>query len=440
MIILVVYENSFFIETYGCTFNQSDEAKLKSVLIEKGYIPCANKHAEYIIINTCAVKSPTQDKILNRIKTIHLNQGQKLILSGCLPWISKDLLDEILTLNKNIIAIIDVNSINEIHEVLKKYKQTNQTIIQKAKNKIDKAEIIPWIDNLNDSGIIPICEGCNNNCSYCCTRISRGNLFSYKIDNILKQIKFFLNKGLKEILLTSQDCGGYNWENTDLSILLRIINREYSETKFFVRLGMMDPLFIYEKLDRIINEITTSKILYKFLHIPIQSASDNILAKMKRNYKCKDLQDLFERIKEHNITVSTDVICGFPTESDEDFNETLSFINSYRPEIINISKFTPRPNTAASKMKQLDSEIIKSRSDKLTQLYNNYSLNNNKKWLDWEGLMLINQFDPEREFPFSGRNEFFKPIVLKTGDLKKFLKVKIVDVTKTYLIGEIINN
>lgn len=440
MIILVVYDNSFFIETYGCTFNQSDETQIKSVLIENGYIPCAIKHAKYIIINTCAVKSPTQDKILNRIRTINLEQGQKLIISGCLPWISKESLNEILTINKNIIAIIDLNSIDKIHEILKRIEETNQVIIHRAQKKIDKSKFSTWINNLSDPGIIPICEGCNNNCSYCCTKISRGTLVSYNIDNIIEKIKFFLNKRIKEILLTAQDCGCYNWENSDLSILLKNINLEFSNSNFLIRLGMMDPLVIYDKLNLILKELITSKIFYKFLHIPIQSASNNVLIKMKRKYTSRDLYKLFEKIRAENITISTDVICGFPTESDDDFYETLSFINYFKPDIINISKFTPRPNTAASKMKQLSSEIIKSRSDKITQIYNNYAFNNNKKWLNWEGLMLINQFDPEREFPFSGRNEFFKPIVLKNGNLNEFLKVKVVNATKTYLIGEIIDN
>jgi threonylcarbamoyladenosine tRNA methylthiotransferase CDKAL1 len=436
----VVYKNSFFIETYGCTFNQADENCLKSTLINNNYVPCSIEHAEYVIINTCAVKSQTQDKIISRIKTIQLQSDQNLIISGCLPWISDDLLNEIIKSSKKIIAIIDLDSIVLIHEIIKQYREEKKIVIKKSEVKIDKAKISPWIDNLNDSGIVPICEGCNKNCSFCCTKISRGHLYSYNLNFIVEQIKSFLNKGIKEILLTSQDCGYYKWESVDLCDLLSQLNAQFSNYHVFVRIGMMDPSYLIDRIENVSKQIIESKIFYKFLHVPIQCASNSILKKMHRIYLKDQIYDIFQTLRRLNLTISTDIICGFPTETDEDFNDTVNFIKKFNPDIINISKFTARPNTEAKKLKQLDSEIIKSRTENLTKIYDEYSVENNKKWLNWEGSILINKFEPNKEFPYSGRNQYFKPVALKNGKVNNFYTIKIVDTKSTYLIGEIIDN
>jgi tRNA A37 methylthiotransferase MiaB len=180
-------------------------------------------------------------------------------------------------------------------------------------------------------------------------------------------------------------------------------------------------------------------LYFNFLHIPIQSASDKILNSMRRNYNSEELYSLFSNLSDnYDLTVSTDVICGFPGETESDFKETIDFIRHFKPDIINISKFAPRPNTEAKKMKQVNSIIVKERSRDLTNVYKKYIRENNKKFLGWRGKALITKFISNKEFPFFGRNFLYKPIVLKNGELNKILNVEIINTDHNNLFGKII--
>ncbi len=435
----MINPNSFYIETYGCSFNQSDSKKIENILRSGQFNPDSFDHAEYIIINTCAVKSQTHEKNLYRIKNISLDANQKIIIMGCLPWISDETLEKIKNLNDKIIAIVDVNSYDRILDIIREYDIKKQQIIQKSNTKINKGNLKPWIDDINTPGIVQISEGCNGNCSFCCTKIARGTLNCYSLESIINQIKYYIDHNLREIYLTAQDCGIYKYENFDLSKLLEEINLNFLDNTWIsLRLGMLDPKYLIKNLEKLLKQIA-SPIFYKFLHIPIQSASDEVLKKMRRRYNNNQINEIFSKLKEnYDISISTDIICGFPGESEEDFMKTMQFIKRYTPDIINISKFTPRPNTDAKKMKQLDSQIVKERSMKLTHLYNEYIEEKNKKFMGTIEKVLITKFNPNKNYPFSGRNKYYKPIVLKNGEINNFYNIKIVETRSNFLIGRII--
>lgn len=435
----MIFKRSFYIETYGCSFNLSDSSKTEQILIQNKFIPVSISHAEFIIINTCAVKSQTQEKILYKLSHHQTKKDQKIVVMGCLPGISDDVLEYIANIDNHIIAIIDNNSINDIVKVLNEHLEKKEIIVRRTQLKINKNDIFPWIRNTKDPGIIQISEGCNRNCSYCCTKTSRGNLFNFSSESIIKQIDFYLDRSVNELFLTAQDCGLYHNDNLDLAGLLEIVQRKYKNNQnLFIRIGMLDPGYLIKNLDRIL-KIIKIRPFYHFLHIPIQSASNVVLKDMHRDYRKKDLILIFDEInKNSDLTISTDIICGYPTETDADFNETVDFIEKYQPDIINISKFTPRPNTYAKKLKQLDSKIVKKRTELLTKMYNSYMEIKNKKWIGWDGFMIINQSSSNREYKFSGRNRFYKSIAIKKGKKNEISRVRILDSNSTFLIGEII--
>jgi tRNA A37 methylthiotransferase MiaB len=186
---------------------------------------------------------------------------------------------------------------------------------------------------------------------------------------------------------------------------------------------MMNPMY----LNRIINDLSLiyseGNKLFKFIHIPIQSGSERILRKMKRGHTVKTTKDLITRLKDKipEITIATDVITGFPTETDEDFEQTLDLITFMDPDVVNSSKFSSRPGTAASKLKRVDDNIISSRSERLHDLIKAIAKRRNSKWIDWEGEILINEIEHGK---LKGRNDYYKSIILDHDHDESYLKSK----------------
>jgi MiaB/RimO family radical SAM methylthiotransferase len=206
-----------------------------------------------------------------------------------------------------------------------------------------------------------------------------------------------------------------------------------------VRLGMTNPQYVLRYLDDLIN-ILKDKKMFKFLHIPLQSGSDKILSDMNRPYSQKDYIKIIKKLKKHHpdLTISTDIIVGFPTETDKDFQDTLECIRSTRPDILNISRYWPRPGTKAAALKQLDGKIVKERSKVLLELFNKISKENNSRWLGWQGSVLIDEVG--KDDSFIGRNYAYKPIIVKGRfKLGEKINVKITETTVHDLRGHLMN-
>ena len=225
--------------------------------------------------------------------------------------------------------------------------------------------------------IVPINEGCLNTCSFCKTKQARGILFSYSIESIKEVVKSAVNRGVKEIYLTSQDTACYGFDiGTNLPELLKELISVKGNYK--IRIGMMNPWHL-RKIKKELFEVIKNRRIIKFLHIPVQSGSEKVLENMKRMHSVKEFEKIaeefrkkFPRKKFPDSTIATDIIVGYPTEKEEDFEQTLKLIKKVKPEVLNISAFSSRPKTPASKLKQLSSEVIKERTRRLNKLYWEY--------------------------------------------------------------------
>ncbi|HIE14939.1 TPA: radical SAM protein, partial [Candidatus Bathyarchaeota archaeon] len=208
---------------------------------------------------------------------------------------------------------------------------------------------------------------------------------------------------------------------------------------FFVRVGMMNPQWVKLILDDLI-EVYKNEKIFKFLHLPLESGSDDILKLMNRGYKVEDFLEIVERFREEipSLTLSTDIIVGFPSESNRDFEATVKIIKEVKPDVVNLSKFGPKPGTKAAKLKQLDPQIIKKRSRELHDLIKTVRLQCNRKWVGWGGEVLI---DERGKDGFIARNFAYKPIVIPASKnlFGEFVKVKIVKAKSNYLVGRIGN-
>jgi MiaB-like tRNA modifying enzyme len=280
---------------------------------------------------------------------------------------------------------------------------------------------------------INICCGCENFCSYCITKFARGNLFSYPKEDIVKEVKLAVKGGCKEIRLTGQDCGVYG---KDLNYRLPDLLEEVCKIPGFfrIRVGMMGPSAILEILDDLVTVFKHEKI-YKFLHVPVQSGNDEILQKMNRNYTVRDFERIIEKFRKEipEITISTDIIVGFPHENEKQFEDSLQLVKRIRPSIVNISRFMPRPKTLAAKMAQLPGSTIKKRSRILTELCAKQALAINVEYEGKEIEVLVTH--KGWKGGLIGRTPNYKPVVLKGVKLGDYVKVKIVRAYETYLEG-----
>ena len=400
--------------------------------------PITEETADLLIINTCGVKSNTEQKILIYIEQIGKNR-RNAIITGCLPFISGTILEKIKTLVPKFIGIIHPHNISYIDDIIRGFNQNHiiGTVIDNSFSpKLNKSKI--FIKNQDSPiGILQISEGCIGNCSFCATKNARGVFHPFPLEDLKKQLDIFFNNNKKEIWLTSQDCGIGISETCDFFDLCEYISNRPENV--FVRIGMINPEQIRKGIDRFL-QIFESKKFYQFLHIPIQSANDQVLKKMNRKYRNEDIEYIFSRIRERDpkFSIATDVITGFPGENEAAFEETMDFLKKFSPDIINISKFSNRPGTLAKTFTPIDSKIVKERSKKVTELVNKISTIRNKMWVGWEGLVLIDEKGKKRTF--MGRNSYYKCIVLKEGSIGNMNLVKIIAAEKNFCLGTLIHN
>lgn len=407
-----------FIKTFGCALNNSDSEVMAGILAKEGH-EIVGEGADVVVINSCTVKNEAESKLYREISK---HKGKKIIVAGCVAQAERSLIETKL----KDYSVIGTSQIKSIGLVVEQTLNGNRVVLLDKEN---KRLNLPKIRKNAVVEIIPISEGCLGSCAYCKVRFARGSLHSYDKDEIIVQAKEAVNEGVKEIWLTSQDTGAYG---KDMGITLPNLLKDLIKINgdFKIRLGMCNPNYALEYLDELV-EILKSDKMYKFIHIPLQSGNNRILKLMNRKYSKKDFVKVFKTLKEKvpNITIATDVICGFPTETEEEFEETFELMKELKPDIINIARFWKRPGTPAAEMKQLNPEIIKSRSKRMMEAFKKISLYNNKKWIGWGGDVVITERGKNNTL--IARNFSYKPVIVKDDGQKlgDNVNVKVIGAT-----------
>ncbi|MEM1592940.1 MAG: tRNA (N(6)-L-threonylcarbamoyladenosine(37)-C(2))-methylthiotransferase [Archaeoglobaceae archaeon] len=407
------------IETYGCTMNQSDSDIMRAFLSE--HFELSNvEDAEVVVINSCGVIEFTERKIIRRIQELK-SAGKKVVLAGCLSRISK----EALSLADSAIA---PDNLEKIVEAVRLAFNGGARFLE-WKN-VDKTCFPKFRLRENVIAIVSISEGCMGHCNFCATKFARGKLRSFSLENIVKEVENAVKQGFKEIQITSQDTGCYGLDKGKLMLpeLLEKICKIDGE--FRVRVGMMNPQFAKAMLPDLLNAYESEKI-YKFLHLPVQSGDNKVLENMRRGHRVEDFVEVVEEFrKRFDIMLSTDIIVGYPTESEESFWKSYELIKSIRPDIVNITRFSRREGTLASKLKQIPGWIVKERSRKLTELCVKIGLENNRRYLGKKMEVLVTT--QGRRWMLARSNEY--RAVITSGKLGEFKKVQIGDCRHNYLL------
>lgn len=414
-----------YFETYGCTMNQGDTEIMKGLLNGKVEVVEEAEDCDIAVINSCGVIQRTENKVLRRVSFLK-ESGKKVIVAGCLPKISPQGIRRAGAkgaLNPGNLSAV----VKAIDDVI-----SGKSFFLDSSDGLSKA----WIRKrrgADKTAIIPISEGCLGSCSYCGTRFARGKLHSYAIEDIKREAVECLATGYRELKLTAQDTAAYG---RDFGRRLPNLLREICTLRgnFRVRVGMMNPRYTLDILDELINAFHDEKI-YKFFHIPVQSGDDRVLAHMNRGYRVKDFLKIVTAIREsfEEVTLSTDIIVGYPIEDETSFQRTYALVEDIKPDILNITRYSPRPSTKAAEYRDLLERYKKERSRRLTALHKKIGYEINNKLIGREYNVLITETG--KNGSILGRTDFYKQIVLKDGILGEFKKIKIKKAKANYLIG-----
>jgi len=420
-----------FLLNYGCSVNRAEGEVIAGLLTNQGFTIVDNEaEADLVLINTCGVKTPTESKILHKLSTI--DNDKKVIVTGCLPKIIG--VDGIMKV-RNVEAVLGPAAGEEVVKAVQEVLEGRRYV-----NLRDErfSNLLPCIREKPVIGKIVISQGCTGACSYCATRFARGKLRSYSIDEIVSAIRKHIEEGAREIWLSSQDNSVYGLDiGSNIVELLENVDR--INGIFLVRVGMMNPIGILRNLDTLVG-VFKKKRFFKFIHIPLQSGSNKVLRDMNRGYSVEDFIKIVSKLRSGipKISIETDIIVGYPTEEDHDFEETLRIVREVKPDFLNISKFYPRPNTPASKLQKLPTEVVSMRSRTLSKVGMDIKEEMNRAWIGWEGVALV---DETGTIPgsFIARNIYYKPIVLKQPvKIGSFVYVRIVSSKPNFLIGEVL--
>ena len=421
-------------QTHGCSANLSDSETMMGLLSKAGFDIVGNiEDSDVNILNICTVKG--NSTALKEIKKFTEQfPGKKLVIAGC---ISRDIIPLIRKINQES-SLINTHNIHRIRDAVEESLQGN-VLEALTYERVDKAEL-PKIGTKKIIGIVPIASGCADFCAYCSVKLIKGNIISYPEDNIIKEIKRNVGQGRKEIWITSQDNGAYglDTEGNKLPNLLNHILNEV-EGNYKLRLGMINPRHVISMADELIQIYQDGRV-FKFLHMPVESGNNEILGKMRRRYNVHEFKDTVNNFRRYvkDLTIATDIIVGFPTETELQFQDSLHLVQEIKPDALNISRFSARPNTVAARMEQVSSNIKKERSKALTELFIDIALKQNAKWIGWKGKILIDEIGKDNTWV--GRNFAYKPVIVRGNfDLGQEINVEVKDCSAYDLKADILN-
>ncbi|MCF2135774.1 MAG: tRNA (N(6)-L-threonylcarbamoyladenosine(37)-C(2))-methylthiotransferase [Candidatus Thorarchaeota archaeon] len=421
----------FYLETYGCALNAADSDMMVGRLHQMGAerVDCLEE-ADVAIVNTCGVKEPTEDRIIFRLSELS-KCGVPVIVTGCLPKIS---LSRVKAAIPNFAAILGPQSIDSLGPIVLQVLEGQRGILHLTS---DMSSKLQYFEGPPNSVIctIPICEGCLGNCAYCAVRLARSVVRSYSIDEIFQVALRSVHNGYREIRLTAQDAGAFGHDSGETLVnLLARLDTIPGEHRF--RLGMFNPNLILDSLSQLL-DIMSSNHFFKFFHIPVQSGSNSILRSMRRRYTVEEWIMVVETIRKRfpEASIATDIIVGFPGETDADFEATIEVIRQTHPQIVNISKYGDRPGTSASKAKnKVDTSLKKQRSRRLSLLVHDLVLQNHQAWLGWSGLVLTT--DHASRGGVLARTDSYVPVIISEDvEVGIHLPVEIIGAERTHLLG-----
>ena len=436
-----------FIETYGCQMNVADSEVVVSILSDSGYETTENiKEANLILINTCSIRDNAEQRIWGRLNAIsHLKKKKNDLKVGIIGCMAERLKEKLIETDQLVDIVVGPDSYRELPNLVAEAESGHKGVNVLLSREETYADISPVrMDKNGITSFVSIMRGCNNMCAYCVVPYVRGAERSRDPESILREAGDLYRKGYREVTLLGQNVDSYNWNNNDTNL---------GFPELLEKVAMIDPLLRVrfstshpkDISDELLHTIARNKNICKHIHLPAQSGSSRILKLMNREYDREWYMDRVSAI--HRIipecSLSTDMITGFCTETDDDHKESLSLMEWAGFDFAYMFKYSERPGTkAARKLKDDVPESVKSsRLSEMISLQSRQSVKSKKSDVGMIFEVLIEGFSKRSVEYFSGRTTQNKVAVFPTGNSKKgdYVQVLIEKCTAATLIGKSVN-
>ncbi len=434
---------TYFLKTYGCQMNEHDSENIQAMLEEMGFKECDDyEQADLILLNTCSIRENAHNKafgMLGRLK--HLKQEKPDIIIGLCGCMAQEegVIQEILTRYPQVNFVFGTHNLHRLPIVLKKYMDTNHQEIEVFSKEGNLIEGMPVKRMSPYKAYVNIIYGCDKFCTYCIVPYTRGKQRSRRKEDIIREVEELVKEGYQEVTLLGQNVNAYGKdleENYSMEDLLEDVAKTNIPR---IRFMTSHP---WDFTDKMIEVIAKYPNIMKAIHLPVQSGSSRILRKMGRRYTKESYLELFDKIKETipNVSISTDIIVGFPGEEEEDFQETLDLVEHCKFDNAFTFIYSPRENTPASRLTDdTPLEVKERRLQELNQLVNQYFLENNQKKVGSIEKVLVEGKNENGKTDLYGYTETNKLINFNgsSDNIGKIIDVKVTDAKTWSLDGEI---
>ena len=431
------------ITTFGCQMNEHDSERISYILENLGYTKTDDrKDADFILFNTCLVRENAELKLVGQVsslKKLKENHPEKIIaVSGCMmqTTTARKLIEE---KQKEVDIIFGTKNINSLPNLIYKYLESGERVVDVSSYSVDDDFL--YYNTKNDfQAYVNIMTGCDNFCSYCIVPQSRGREQSRRPSQIIEEVEYLVDKGYKEIILLGQNVNSYG-NKSDFNVPFDKLLDRVASIKNLNRLRFTtshpkdlsdDLIAVMKKHDNICN----------YFHLPLQSGSDKVLKDMNRKYTKEDYLRKARKLREAipNIALSTDIIVGYPTETEEDFLETVDVCEKVGYDYAFTFKYSPRPKTKSFDLKTIDDEIVQDRFDRLLNVIYPTCNEKNKDYLGKTVEVLVESVSKNDEKVLTGRTDTYK-LVHFEGDkslIGQLVNVKILENTSFTLMGKML--
>lgn len=438
-------DKKYLILTYGCQMNVHDSEYIAGIMDDLGYTSTLEMdEASVIIVNTCAIRENAHNKaegMLGRIKHLKEEKNDEVVVIFCGCMAQEEGLVKKINKYKWLDIICGTHNYHKIPEYLWEYYQKHDKVREVYSIEGNVIENIPVKRDNKYTAWVNIQYGCDKFCTYCIVPYTRGKQRSRRPEDIIMEVRELYNNGYQEVTLLGQNVNAYG-KDLDINYDFATLLGEVSQTGIpRVRFMTSHP---WDFTDKMIEVISKCENIMPYIHLPIQSGSDRILKLMGRKYTKEEYLELVKKIRDRipGVSITTDIIVGFPGETEEDFLETLEVVNLVKYDLAYTFIFSPREGTPASKMKDETSlEVKKERLNRLNELINKYALESNKKMLDKTVDVLITG-ESLKKGKYMGYSDNMKLVNVKGDEscIGKIVPVKITDAKTWSLDGEVVND
>ena len=432
----------YYIKTYGCQMNEHDSENISAILNDMNFTKTESlEDADLIILNTCAIRENAHNKVfglLGRIK--HLRQTNNIMVGfgGCMAQ-EEVIVEEITNKYKWIDFVFGTHNIVNLPNVIEKAYDNKKQEVEVFSCEGDVIENIPVKRDSKYKAWVNIMYGCDKFCTYCIVPYTRGKQRSRLPEYIINEVKDLIKDGYQEVTLLGQNVNAYG-KDLDINYTMANLLEDVAKTGINrIRFVTSHP---WDFNDDMIDIISKYDNIMPYIHLPIQSGSSKILKLMGRRYTKEEYLNLFKKLKEKipNVSITTDIIVGFPGETEEDFQDTLDVVDACKYDSAFTFIFSPRVGTPASKMEDnVSLEEKESRLQRLNQLINKYSKENNDKYLNKVVPVLLEDYSSKKKDCLKGYTDTMKLVNVKAEDiyLGKIVNVKITSVKTWSMDGEL---